>query len=167
MKTIQDIFEEVKAGLVDDGYEIVEENLTKPWGGYYRLSNDNAEKFVKQYFIGTTIDEARLGNADVEISPKILIVEPGKRLSWQYHNRRAEKWHFLSDGLFIRSATDEQTEPIMAPSGTIIQFDGEERHRLIGQADDYTIVAEIWQHLQPGNLSDEEDIIRIQDDYQR
>lgn len=163
---ILEIFERIKGDLVDDGYDIVEENLTKPWGGYYRLNNENAEKFIEQYFVGTTIDEARLGNPDVEISPKILMVNPASRLSWQYHHRRAEKWHFISDGLYSVSDTDEQTEPILAPKGTVIQIDGEQRHRLIG-GDNYTIVAEIWQHIEPGNLSDEEDIIRVQDDYSR
>jgi hypothetical protein len=41
-----------------------------------------------------------------------------------------------------------------------------ERHRLIG-LDDYSIVAEIWQHTDNNNLSDEEDIIRVQDDFGR
>ena len=41
-----------------------------------------------------------------------------------------------------------------------------ERHRLIG-LDDYSVVAEIWQHTDPNNPSDEDDIIRVQDDFGR
>jgi mannose-6-phosphate isomerase len=41
-----------------------------------------------------------------------------------------------------------------------------ERHRLIG-ADGYGIVAEIWRHTDPANPSDENDIVRVQDDFGR
>ena len=40
-----------------------------------------------------------------------------------------------------------------------------ERHRLIGLTD-YGIVAEIWQHTEKVP-SDEEDIVRVQDDFKR
>mgnify|MGYP001435745246 FL=1 len=51
-------------------------------------------------------------------------------------------------------------------SGDIITFDIQERHRLIG-LEDIGIVAEIWQHIDIKNLSDEDDIVRLQDDYYR
>ena len=41
-----------------------------------------------------------------------------------------------------------------------------ERHRLIG-LDDYSVVAEIWQHTDVNHPSDEDDIIRVQDDFGR
>ena len=41
-----------------------------------------------------------------------------------------------------------------------------ERHRLIG-LDNYGVVAEIWQHTDKNNPSDEEDIVRVQDDFGR
>ena len=41
-----------------------------------------------------------------------------------------------------------------------------ERHRLIG-LDDFCVVAEIWQHTDANLPSDEEDIIRVQDDFGR
>ena len=41
-----------------------------------------------------------------------------------------------------------------------------ERHRLVG-LEDLGIVAEIWQHTDKNQPSDEEDIIRIQDDFGR
>ena len=41
-----------------------------------------------------------------------------------------------------------------------------EQHRLIG-LDDYFVVTEIWQHSGRDNPSDEEDIIRVQDDFGR
>lgn len=161
-----EVMERIKQTLVDSGYTIAEENTAKPWGGYYRLDNADAEQFVAQYFPEITIEEARLGNMELELSPKILVVAPNQRLSWQYHYRRAERWHFLTEGSYIRSQTDEQTEQQTAQEGTTVQFSQEERHRLIAN-DDFTIVAEIWQHTQPDNPSDEEDIVRLDDDYQR
>jgi hypothetical protein len=41
-----------------------------------------------------------------------------------------------------------------------------ERHRLIG-FETWGVVAEFWQHTDPTNPSNEEDIIRLQDDYSR
>ena len=49
--------------------------------------------------------------------------------------------------------------------GTQVRLNQEERHRLIGLSD-FGIVAEIWQHTER-IPSDEEDIVRVQDDFQR
>jgi mannose-6-phosphate isomerase len=45
-------------------------------------------------------------------------------------------------------------------------MDKGERHRLIG-LDSWRIVAEIWQHTDLENPSDEDDIVRLQDDFGR
>jgi len=50
--------------------------------------------------------------------------------------------------------------------GDVIRLKQGERHRLIG-LDEWGIVAEIWQHTNPKNPSDENDIIRLQDDFGR
>jgi hypothetical protein len=41
-----------------------------------------------------------------------------------------------------------------------------QRHRLIG-LDQWGVVAEIWQHTDSENPSDESDIVRLQDDFGR
>ena len=41
-----------------------------------------------------------------------------------------------------------------------------ERHRLIG-LDKFSVVSEIWQHTDFNNPSDENDIVRISDEYGR
>jgi mannose-6-phosphate isomerase len=41
-----------------------------------------------------------------------------------------------------------------------------ERYHLIG-LEDFCVVAEIWQHTDVNHPSDEEDIIRVQDDFGR
>lgn len=64
--------------------------------------------------------------------------------------------------------TDKQGERLSAEPDTIVQFAQGERHRLCSYDDqNYTLVAEIWQHTIPDSLSDESDIIRLADDYKR
>ena len=64
------------------------------------------------------------------------------------------------------SNTDEELEIQQLSSENFIQLGKGERHRLIG-LDSWGIVAEIWQHTDSENPSDEEDIVRLQDDFGR
>lgn len=149
-------------------YTIVEKDEERPWGAFYRLSDEQTDRFLAEFFPGLTLEEARLGQPDVKLSPKFLLVCPGQRLSWQYHHRRAERWHFMLAGSYYKSLTDEQGEKVSAPAGTIVQFAEGERHRLCSADDErYTLVAEIWQHTVPTESSDEADIVRLADDYSR
>jgi hypothetical protein len=65
------------------------------------------------------------------------------------------------------SETDEETPGQMYQDGDIIVLQQGTRHRLIGAPDNFGVVAEIWQHTEPEHPSDEEDIIRLQDDFGR
>jgi mannose-6-phosphate isomerase len=66
----------------------------------------------------------------------------------------------------VTSDTDEEKyEHILKPED-IIKLQKGERHRLKG-LDDWGIVAEIWQHTDMNHYSDEDDIIRLQDDFSR
>ena len=102
-----------------------------------------------------------------KLSPKILIVKPAARLSWKYHNRRAEIWQvYKGSAGIIRSNSDEENEMKVYLEGEQIVLEQGERHRLIG-LDDFCVVAEIWQHTDANHPSDEDDIIRVQDDFGR
>lgn len=149
------------------GYAFLDVDETKPWGAYYRMIDEQADRFVNEFFPGLSPTEARLGRPDVELSPKILVVSPGQRLSWQYHDRRAERWHFLTGGGYHQSKTDEQGDAHWVKADAIVQFETMERHRLCGLPNGYTLVAEIWQHTDAERLSNEADIIRVADDYKR
>lgn len=83
------------------------------------------------------------------------------------HARRAERWTFLTGGAYYKSDTDDQGDIVNVSAGEVVQFEQGERHRLVGVAGSYVLVAEIWQHSDPTHLSDEDDIVRIQDDYDR
>jgi mannose-6-phosphate isomerase len=163
----QEVVDEIEAAVQAAGYTVAERDDTRPWGAFLRLNDDNADAFVAEFFPGSDALEARLGNPASELSPKILLTLPGQRLSWQYHDRRAERWAFLTDGGFVRSSDDTLRETTEATSGQVVQFEKGERHRLVGALGHYTLVAEIWQHTDSQNPSNEDDIVRVEDDYRR
>ena len=163
----KELTDQIEAAAVSEGYKIVDRNDTKPWGSYLRFDGEGAEGFIAEFFPGLSLDEARLGIEGAELSPKILLVSPSQRLSWQKHDRRAERWAFLTEGGYHKSATDEQGGLNIATAGDIVQFQKGERHRLVGSDTAYTLVAEIWQHTDTEQLSDEDDIVRLEDDYSR
>lgn len=149
------------------GYETLDRNDTKPWGAYLRFDSKDAERFIDTFFPSLALEGAQRGIENAELSPKFLLVSPGQRLSWQKHARRAERWTFLTNGAYYKSDTDDQGDMVNAVAGEVVRFEQGERHRLVGLNDMYVLVAEIWQHSDPANLSDEDDIVRIQDDYSR
>lgn len=163
----EEVMDVLRKHIIESGYEVVEESQGKPWGAYLRLASNQADEFVKDFFPGLTPDQARLGIEDAELSPKFLIVKPDQRLSWQYHDRRAERWCFLTDGAYRKSFDDEQGDRVSAAAGEVVQFAQGERHRLEGMPNGVVIVAEIWQHSDPNHSSDEDDIVRLADDYSR
>ena len=90
--TKQQIVDAVRGELESKGFQIVESDVKKPWGAYFRVADDEIDRFIVQYFKGVELPKSAVeGNR----SPKILIVAPGRRLSWQYHHRRGEVWRAL------------------------------------------------------------------------
>jgi len=158
------IFEKVASRLTELDFSIVGMDDTRPWGGYYIIDESQAPKFAAHFFPEENIHHLKITE---KLSPKILLVAPGHRLSWQYHHRRAEIWKCISDKVgIIMSHTDEENEKIILNKNEIIRLGQGIRHRLIG-LDDWGVVAEIWQHTDASNPSDEDDIVRLQDDYNR
>lgn len=66
----------------------------------------------------------------------------------------------------VRSIDDAQKDMITYKNGDVITLQKGERHRLIG-LDNWGVVAEFWQHTDAQNSSNEQDIVRLQDDYAR
>jgi len=89
-------------------------------------------------------------------------------LSWQYHHRRAEIWTLIQGKAAVATSdTDHEKNRVVLQIGDIVRLKQGERHRLIGLQDEWGVVAEIWMHTDPANPSDEDDIIRLQDDFGR
>lgn len=159
-----EVFEKVESHIADLGFSIVSKDQTRPWGGFLVLDESQAPKFIETFFPHLSLEDFE---GFEKLSPKILIVAPEKRLSWQYHHRRAEIWKVIGgNAAIVVSDTDEETPQKALPLGTVISLRQGERHRLIG-VDEYGIVAEIWQHTDASDPSNEDDIIRVQDDFGR
>lgn len=158
------IFVIVEEKLTGQGFTIVTKDDNRPWGGFFVIEENQAQDFADKYFDGINVDELKIGG---KLSPKILIVAPQVRLSWQYHHRRAEIWQVVDGTVGIkRSFTDEEGELITYSVNDQIKLQQGERHRLIG-LDDWGVVAEIWQHTDANEPSNEDDIVRVQDDFGR
>jgi len=156
-------YKNIEDELTNLGFQIVDSNLEKPWGAYFCIDENQAQVFSDKFFDGIDIDSLKIEN---KLSPKILIVKPSVRLSWQYHNRRAEIWQVYKGQVgVVQSDTDIENELKNYMPGDQIKLSQGERHRLVGLAD-YGVVTEIWQHTDeiPSN---EDDIIRVQDDFNR
>ncbi|GEO07199.1 hypothetical protein AAE02nite_48630 [Adhaeribacter aerolatus] len=162
--TKETLFREIEQQLQHQGFTIDKQDQTRPWGGFFVINEDQAQQFADTYFDGLSVDSLRISG---KLSPKILVVAPQKRLSWQYHFRRAEIWKVIRGTVGVAtSQTDEQGEVETHEVGSLITLKQGERHRLVG-LDDWGVLAEIWQHTDAANPSDEDDIVRVQDDFGR
>jgi mannose-6-phosphate isomerase-like protein (cupin superfamily) len=158
------IIEKIQKELVANQFEIVSIDDKRPWGIFFVIEEEQAQAFANQYFDGLDVSTLKRGGA---LSPKILVVAPEKRLSWQYHHRRAEIWRVIQGQAGVkRSPNDNEGELEILNVGDTITLQQGERHRLIG-LDDYAVIAEIWQHTDVNHPSDEDDIVRVQDDFGR
>jgi len=136
----------------------------RPWGGFFVIDEAHTGNFISAHFPDLELGDIEKGG---RLSPKILIVEPGKRLSWQYHNRREELWMVISGPVgVITSETDTHNPVEHTHAGATVQFGTKIRHRLVGLKT-WGVIAEIWQHTDPTNPSNEDDIIRVADDFGR
>jgi len=158
------VFQSVANYLQELRLPVSSQDSNRPWGGFFVIDENYTTDFIAEFFPSLSKQDLAPGT---KLSPKILVVAPENRLSWQYHLRRAEIWKLIEGkaGL-ITSDTDEQGEVKNLSIGEIINLKQGERHRLIG-LDNWGIVAEIWQHTDASQPSNEDDIVRVQDDFGR
>jgi len=159
-----DYLHEIENEISNMGFEIISKDFERPWGGFLVINENQAQEFSDKFFEGINVQSLKIGG---KLSPKILIVKPHSKLSWQYHHRRAEIWRVYKGKVGVsRSMNDKQNPKIILNEKDQIKLKQGERHRLIG-LDDYAVISEIWQHTDPENPSNEDDIVRISDDYGR
>lgn len=155
----------VQTFLSDLNFEVVASDFARPWGGFFVINEGQAAAFIQKFFAHLSIED--FAGFD-KLSPKILVVAPGTRLSWQYHHRRAEIWKLIAGTAGIAtSTTDTENPPKTLSIGQVINLACGQRHRLVGEGEGFGIVAEIWQHTDAQNPSNEDDIVRVQDDFGR
>lgn len=157
-------FQAIINEIQDKGFHIVSTDMHRPWGGFLVIDESQTQKFVDTFF-AEQASEIQVGKR--KLSPKILMVEPEKKLSWQYHHRRSEIWKVIKNAAgVIISDNDKQGDIQVKLTDDIIRLDKGQRHRLVG-LNNWGVIAEIWQHTDPSNPSNEEDIVRVQDDFGR
>lgn len=111
------------------------EHDIRPWGEYWVLEDAETHKV------------------------KRILVNPGGRLSLQYHHHRAEVWTVIS-GVGTITINDEIKE---YKTGEVAQIPLGAHHRMENKTGDPVIFIEV----QYGTYFGEDDIVRIEDDYNR
>ena len=161
MKANIETYNQVKEEIGSLGFNVIDFDFDRPWGGFLVIDKEQMSLFISTFFNNISFSN------EIELSPKIIIVNSKSRLSWQYHFRRKELWNIYKGPVgVVRSKNDIENPVDIHDMGDVITFDAQERHRLIG-LDSIGVVAEIWQHIDNDNPSDENDIVRLQDDYNR
>ena len=157
-------FKKIENEIIEKGFKIISNDFNRPWGGFLVIDENQSQEFSNTFFSGIDVNTLKISG---KLSPKILIVKPHSKLSWQYHYRRAEIWRVYKGKVGVsRSMNDIQNPKTILNEKDQITLKQGERHRSIG-LDDYAVISEIWQHTDPGNPSNEDDIVRISDDYGR
>ena len=107
----------------------------RPWGKYYVLEDEAHYKL------------------------KRIEVNPGQRLSYQYHHHRQEFWTIVEGNavVVLDDAEHHLTygESIFIPQGA--------KHRIMNLSEKPVIFIEV----QTGTYFGEDDIVRLEDDYER
>ena len=157
-------FQEIESHISSLGFTFERKDFERPWGGFLVIEEQQAQAFSNQFFNGLDVDTLKISG---KLSPKILIVQPHARLSWQYHHRRAEIWRVYKGSVgIIRSDDDTQGAMEIYKAGDQITLKQGERHRLIG-LEQQGMRAEVGTDTDPKQPPDEEDIGRVQDDFGR
>ncbi|MCE5223031.1 phosphoheptose isomerase [bacterium] len=152
------IIQTTEKWIENHGLRTASKDIQRPWGAFWHIRPDDTALFLKLFFPEYALSSTKSSL----ISPKILLVLPGQRLSLQLHHRRAECWTVLQGP--VRIVLGDQEHTVYSPKQVTIPVDTP--HRLVG-LEKPGLVSEIWIHEDPENPSTEEDIERLEDDYQR
>lgn len=159
------VLKSIESYLTEEKLAIASHDFSRPWGGFFVIDESQSDRFIRLYFPHLKAADLKIAG---KLSPKILVVAPGQRLSWQYHHRRAEIWKLIGGVAgVVTSETDVEGPLHKFVLGEIIQLKQGQRHRLVGLPEGWGVIAEIWRHTDAANPSDESDIVRVQDDFGR
>ena len=90
---------------------------------------------------------------------KRIEVNPNSRLSYQYHSKRSECWTIVQGSGLITIDGDE----IQISQGESVTIKQGSKHRIYNNTSEHLVFIEV----QTGTYFGEDDIIRIEDDYNR
>jgi mannose-6-phosphate isomerase len=107
----------------------------KPWGKYYVLADEPNYKL------------------------KRIVVNPGQKLSYQYHHKRQEQWTIVEGNAIV--VLDGNDIPLSYGESIFIPLGA--KHRIMNPSDKPLIFIEV----QTGTYFGEDDIVRLEDAYER
>ena len=111
------------------------ESEERPWGRFFVLHDEHSYKL------------------------KRIEVDSGRRLSYQYHNKRSEAWTIVEGtGVITLDGLDKEYtkgQTVLIPQGV--------KHRIENKSPNKLVFIEV----QTGSYFGEDDIVRIEDDYNR
>ncbi|HET9850443.1 MAG TPA: hypothetical protein VFP35_02350 [Candidatus Saccharimonadales bacterium] len=163
-KNKTEVFQQAAAILLKKDFKFIDIDITRPWGFFLSVDESQAPQFIKEFYAGVDLADIKKG---LPLRPKFLGIAPGQRLSWQYHHRRSEIWRTLAGSYdLVTSKTDKEEPPERVNEGEVVSIAQGTRHRGVGLTG-WALVAEIWQHTDLANPSNEDDIVRLQDDFGR
>ena len=121
-------------------------------------------QFDQQKYLKSEIGERPWGrwtvlDAGHGYTVKKIEIEPGHRLSLQYHHHRSEHWLVIEGEGLVE--VDDQTISIKQRSHVHVPLKAV--HRVKNTGANTLIILE----LQQGDVLDESDIVRLEDDYAR
>ena len=107
----------------------------RPWGKYYVLADEPHYKL------------------------KRIEVNPGQRLSYQFHHHRQEYWTMVEGEAVVTLDGEE----IIIKYGESIHIPLAAKHRIETRSSELVVFVEV----QTGTYFGEDDIVRLEDDYER
>ena len=107
----------------------------RPWGRFYVIHDEKKYKL------------------------KRLEIDPGQRISYQYHTKRSEAWTIIQG---VGRITLDDIKKEFKAGQTVVIPQGV-KHRIENHEQDKVVLIEV----QTGSYFGEDDIIRIEDDYNR
>jgi mannose-6-phosphate isomerase len=111
------------------------EKNKRPWGEFYVIHDELTYKL------------------------KRIEVLPGQRLSYQFHNKRAESWTIVKG----KGTLTLDSKEIELSMGDTITIPIKAKHRIYNSGSNKLVFIEV----QIGSYFGEDDIVRIEDDYNR
>jgi mannose-6-phosphate isomerase len=111
------------------------EKIERPWGMFYVIHDE------------------------INYKLKRIEVNPGQRLSYQYHEKRSESWTIIG-GVGTLTLEGKNIDLI---AGENIKIPIKAKHRIHNKGSKKLVFVEV----QTGSYFGEDDIIRIEDDYLR
>jgi mannose-6-phosphate isomerase len=126
----------------------------------YRRGLEWAQEKIKE-----NTEQRPWGNFEVlydgeDCKVKRITVNPEQRLSYQFHNKRTEQWTIISGQGMVTIDDKKNT----AKAGTVIWIPQEAKHRIKNTSKEEDLV---FIETQLGTYFGEDDITRIEDDYER